>query len=258
MKNFKDRLPIFIYKIYDSFEFVKNLFKKHPINNNNLSCTPFFIIGSGRSGNTLLRSILCNHKEISIPPESYVLKDIFRKYKTFNFLNWEDKIKLILGEFESHEEFYTWEIDLQPVYRKLLLIDDEKRTLSNIIDEIYKHYSEIKFPEANIWGDKTPINTLYLHWIYKMFPNAKYIHLIRDGRDVVSSYLKMGRYNNIQEAADRWSKSIKKSQELSKRTNQDQYYELYYEEMVSNPKEEIKKLCSFLNIEFDENILKHQ
>ncbi|WP_197046710.1 sulfotransferase family protein [Oceanobacillus salinisoli] len=254
------KIPNYIYKLYDSYNLLKNfVFKRYPIKNSNskISCDPFFIIGSGRSGNTLLRAILTSHSDISIPPESYVLGSMVRKYQSLNFLNWEELVKVIIGELEAHPQFSTWEISLDPIYKRLLSLDSNKRTLANIIDLIYCFYSEQKFPGFKIWGDKTPLNTLNLKWIDKVFSKAKYIHIIRDGRDVVCSYKKANLYN-IEEASCRWNKSIELSRSFGKSKSPDRYMEVRYEDLVRNPENEIKSICEFLQIEYNVNMLNFQ
>ena len=259
MKYNQNNYPLFLYKLYDHCKLIKNIFTDRKKIKNNSNCnSPFFIIGSGRSGNTLLRAVLCNHSKISIPPESYVLPNMVRKFKSYNYLPWKELIKIIIGELESHNQFYTWEIDISPVYQRLLKIDNKDRTLQTIVNEIYTYYSEEKFPGFEIWGDKTPLNTLNLGWINKLYPNAKYIHIIRDGRDVVSSYLKMGRYDTVEEACQRWNNSINLAKKFGSNKGERQYYEIRYENFVTNPKDEINKVCNFLNIEYEKGMTDHR
>ncbi len=262
MKNFnydKYPLPLYFFKISNSLKLIRNFFfNRHPNRKktSNLSCIPFFIIGSGRSGNTLLRRILCQHGKIAIPPESYVLGSVIKKFQYINFLPWQEIVKIVLGEFQSHEEFYTWEISLDKVYKKLFNIEDDERCLAKIIDEIYRHYSKVKFPEAELWGDKTPINTLNLGWINKLYKDAKVINMVRDGRDVVSSYLKMGRYKTVEEACLRWDKSIEMVDKFGNYKPEEEYIDIKYENLVSSPQKEVKKICEFLSIEYEVEMIK--
>ncbi|MBM7556928.1 sulfotransferase family protein [Halanaerobacter jeridensis] len=260
MEHNSNCYPKILYKIYDSLKLIKNfIFDRYPINDskNELSCNPFFVIGSGRSGNTLLRSVLCNHSKVGIPPESYILGLMSRKWQTLNFLEWEDLVKVIVGTLESHPQFFTWETNLFPVYQRLLKLDKDNRSLAKIIDEIYCYYCDQKFPEAELWGDKTPINTLNLGWIDRIFDDVKYIHIIRDGRDAVNSYLKMGRYENVEEASWRWNKSIQLARNFGRTKSSNEYLEIKYEEFVSSPENEIEKVCNFLNLNFEEGMTKH-
>ena len=251
--------PLYIHKIYNRLKSLQNPFSaRYPIINapSNLSCTPFFIIGSGRSGNTLLRSILSGNSDISIPPESYRIPFAIKKFHIFNNRNWEDIVSQVLKEFEDCKEFYTWEINIKDVQKRLENIEDSKRTLSNIFDELFCTYAEKHSVGSKMWGDKTPMNTLYLDWIGTVFPHSKFIHIIRDGRDVASSYLKMERYGTILEAANRWINSIELAQSFGSKIKED-YMEIRYEDLVTNTESEIQRVCDFLNIKYDSAMLDH-
>ena len=251
--------PLYIHKIYNRLKSFQNPFSnRYQVINDesNLSCIPFFIIGSGRSGNTLLRSILSGNSDISIPPESYRIPFAIKKFHIFNNRDWEDIVSQVLKEFEDCKEFYTWEIDITDAQKRLENIADSKRTLSNIFDELFCTYTEKHSPGSKIWGDKTPMNTLYLDWIGTVFPRSKFIHIIRDGRDVASSYLKMERYNTILEAANRWINSIESAQSFGSKIKEN-YIEIRYEELVTKPEEVIKYTCDFLDIDYDSKMLDH-
>ena len=251
--------PLYIHKIYNRLKSFQNPFSnRYQVINDesNLSCIPFFIIGSGRSGNTLLRSILSGNSDISIPPESYRIPFAIKKFHILNNRDWEDIVSQVLKEFEDCKEFYTWEIDITDVQKRLENIADSKRTLSNIFDELFCTYTEKHSPGSKIWGDKTPMNTLYLDWIGTVFPRSKFIHIIRDGRDVASSYLKMDRYDTILEAANRWINSIESAQSFGSKIKEN-YIEIRYEELVTKPEEVIKDTCDFLDIAYDSKMLDH-
>ena len=251
--------PLYIHKIYNRLKSFQNPFSnRYQVINDesNLSCIPFFIIGSGRSGNTLLRSILSGNSDVSIPPESYRIPFAIKKFHIFNNRDWEDIVPQVLKEFEDCKEFYTWEIDITDAQKRLENIADSKRTLSNIFDELFCTYTEKHSPGSKIWGDKTPMNTLYLDWIGTVFPRSKFIHIIRDGRDVASSYLKMERYDTILEAANRWINSIESAQSFGSKIKEN-YIEIRYEELVTKPEEVIKDTCDFLDIDYDSKMLDH-
>ncbi|MGM0472462.1 MAG: sulfotransferase, partial [Bacillota bacterium] len=223
-----------------------------------LSCTPFFIIGCGRSGTTLLRSILNAHSDISIPPELISLANMITKYKKFNFISWNDLIKIIISTFKSTLHFSIWEVELDEIFEQLLELEVEERTLAKIIDTIYSNFLKHNFPKAKIWGDKTPLNTLNIELIDEVFPGAKYIHLVRNGKDVVSSYLNSTKYvNSVEGACARWNNHVSKALEFKNSQDEDEYLEIYYEDLVTAPKQEIEKICQFIGIEFDSTMLNY-
>jgi len=251
--------PLFIHKLYNRIaSFQRPFYSRYPVTSDpaNLSCTPFFIIGSGRSGNTLLRTILTGNSDLSIPPESYRLPFAIKRFHIHNNRDWKEIVAEVLDEFYSCREFYTWEINLDEVRDRLMNIDESRRTLSNIFDELYCAYSRKHAPESRIWGDKTPLNTLYLDWIGSVYPKSKFIHIIRDGRDVADSYLRMKRYQKLEEAARRWNTSINLAQSFGSKRGDD-YMEMRYEELVTDTEPVIRQACSFLGIDYSPSMLDH-
>lgn len=191
---------------------------------------PFFIIGSGRSGNTLLRRILYNHSTLHIPPETYVLGNGIKFFSVNRKLLWRELVFSTLAQFEYYPEFETFEISLRPLAWKLIHLPPDKRSLAFILDAFYRYHAEQHKIVCQRWGDKTPINTFALDRIYSVFPEAQFIHIIRDGCDVVASYRKARIYTNILEAANRWVSAITVAQNFIK-SHPENCLEIRYEEL---------------------------
>ncbi len=245
-------VPIFFHHLYNLALIGKGLLRRAPLRGRpeTLSCTPFFIIGSGRSGNTLLRAILTAHPMLAIPPESYVLGRAIRHYRFYSFLPWELLARLVITEFESFEQFPTWEIDIQPFYATALALPAEKRNLACLLDGLYGYYAQAKFSGATRWGDKTPANTFQVRLIDQVFPQAQYIHMLRDGRDAVSSYLAAGLYTDVEEACRRWLRSVETAQAFGARLGPTRYLEITYENLVRAPATTTQTVCHFLGVDF--------
>jgi hypothetical protein len=220
--------------------------------NNSLSCQPLFIISPGRSGTTLLRSMLVAGGEIAIPPESFVIGPTILKYVSFNS-TWNDIVRLVVAQFESHQKFYRWETDLRLAYRAGINIPYSDRSLARLIDEIFRCYLRQQLPDALYWGDKSPMNTFYLTWISKTFPKARYIHMLRDGRDVVASAVEQGQ--EVQSAVQRWNHGTRECLKLSKEIGSDRFLEIRYEELVSEPVDTLIRVCSFLGLRYKSRML---
>ena len=216
---------------------------------------PFFIIGSGRSGTTLLRAMLCGGGEVAIPPESYVLPVVIRKYASMRVMPWEALSSLILSEFEDYPEFVHWGIDIGECYREARALKGEGRNLSNLINIIYSKYAKKMFPDTKRWGDKSIVNTLHLKLIDKVFPSAKYIHMLRDGRDVVSSYMKADLSDSYEHAARLWKLNVRRAVRFGSTLDSSRYITVRYEDLVSHPEESLKALSIFLDINYRESML---
>lgn len=216
---------------------------------------PFlFIVGSGRSGNTLLRKLLMEQGDIYIPPESYVLAQEVITHLSACALNWNDKVDLTLAKFEYHPEFSTFGIDTLrdfSIHAKSFRVEHQQ--IGTIIIELYKWIAEKNGYSCYWLGDKTPLNTMHLGLIRKLIPNAVYIYMERDGVDVCHSYIKAGIYNNIAAAAHRWKNSRTAWQSFKKSIPTDSYIEIRYESMVENHEKTIKYILDFLNIPANKN-----
>lgn len=244
-----------IYILYHRF---KNLLPGGvPLNQISDNCAPFFIIGSGRCGTTLLRELLNLHSSVVIPPESYSLPMIYKKHKIYRSLPWHDYLKIILGEFENHSEFNTWGIDLTECKLNLALLDRQGQSLRRIIKDIYLSYAAKKGKANVLWGDKSVVNTLYLDHLDKIFLKTKYIHIIRDGFDVVASYLNSKLVNNLEEAAEKWNSAINYCAQY-KKTKPSHIFEIRYEDLVRHPKIQLQKVCKFLEIEFEPALINNK
>jgi hypothetical protein len=231
------------------------MFRRYPLADpvDSLSCAPLFIVGSGRTGTTLLRSMLVAGERIAIPPEIQVIRTAVRRYLSLQFIGWADLSRLIVALFESHNLFPLWDINLSPVYQTVINLSPQERSLARIIDEVLKCYAVQQFPKATMWGDQSPINTFYWPWISKTFPNAKYLHLLRDGRDTIASLI--GRGLDLESATERWVTSISQCSALQEHVAADQFLEVRYETLVQETEQTLKLICEFLALAYDAQML---
>ena len=215
---------------------------------------PFFIVGVARSGNTLFRRILTSHSGLHLPPETFVLGDCFKKWKTYNrSMAWPDLVHLILSQFELHHEYHTINTWLGPIVGELASVPSSQRNLATILNGFFRyHAQEAGKPQAR-WGDKTPLNSLYpetLEGIARTFPDAQFLHIHRDGMDVVYSHLSGGFYRKVEDAAERWRDVIRNSRALVEKYPE-RSHQLSYEDLVSKPEQTIRGVCEFLGVEYE-------
>jgi protein-tyrosine sulfotransferase len=217
---------------------------------------PFFIIGSGRSGSTLLRRMLNNHSMLGIPPETYVLGEVIKRYRQNRSLEWGDLVDLILSTFAFHPEFDTFDMSLQPLVQELQGAPINNRNLAYILDSFFHYSCEKRDKNCVRWGDKTPSNTFMLERIFSVFPDATFIHILRDGCDVVSSYVEAGIYSSYEEAANRWRISVRLVEKFYKRYP-NAGITIKYENLVAEPQRTLTKICSFLEVGYEESMLQN-
>lgn len=252
----KANVPFIFVWLFDTLAvFINFLFRRRKLTASHEFDEPFFIIGSGRSGNTLLRSMLVAGNEVSIPPESYVWPRIIRRYRTYSFLPWEICCSMVISEFEAYKEFYTWDVNLHNAHQRSRRLSGKNRSLSNIFHAVYSTYGEEKGKSGLRWGDKTPINTIYVDKLHKVFPRAQFIHIVRNPLDVVCSYVKAGLYNDYESAALFWKSATEKAAALGRKLPKEQFLEIQYEQLVSSPAEVLTEVCAFLGITYTDKLL---
>jgi hypothetical protein len=211
-----------------------------------------FIMGKERSGTTLLQTFLDGHPNIVAPPESefvLLLYPRFGKIKKWSEKNIHDFIE------ELYKEPWItkiWGID-RWYLTSLLLSVRVGADYSSICKVIYYCMRGEK-ENILLLSDKNPIYVLFANTILKIFPEAKFIHLIRDPRDNVSSHLKSFGATNTAFIAQKWLgyNTILKDNRLK---DPQRYYTLLYESMVEDTETNMKKLCEFLNVSFNERMI---
>lgn len=225
-----------------------------PVNRNE-SYRPFFIVGTPRSGNTLLRRILYIHPDVHIPPETYVIGNIIKTYRTYHrVLRWPELVYLTLAKFEFDPEFETFEMSLGPLARELIQLPPNEYSLAYLIDAFYRYHAALKGKTVIRWGDKTPLNTFYLDDIIQVFPDARFICMIRDGVDVVASLLETGLYSQLEDAAHRWLAALSATRTFSAK-HPGYCLEVKYESLVQEPVNIVNQICEFIGITFQEEMV---
>lgn len=214
---------------------------------------PLFIVGFGRSGTKLLRTILNKNKNINILQRetAFIPRFYNRYYNNGEILAEENIIRLYKSLtkttfFNSMNKKNNLKLDIS------FLLSIENPSFQNIIEVILKFYidnNKVNF----IWGDKTPNYLKNIKVLKNIFPEAKFIHIIRDPRDVAISYNKTWN-KSIYYTAYKWKKSMDLFfREKIKFSND--ICEIYYEKLLIDPKTEISKICKFLNVEFVEDMV---
>lgn len=215
---------------------------------------PVFIVGSGRSGTTLLRRLLMQGGQIHIPPESYVLGGVIRRFSVWRVMPWQAATRRVINAFERHPEFGTWGISARPILATLAHTPVSDRALSTIIDALYRFHSSEMGTGTARWGDKTPANTYCLPEIRRVFPDAKFVHMLRDGCDVVASMTAMGRVRTVEEAANLWTTSITAIDRFS-HEHPDSVLEVRYESLATEPEAVARRVCDWLGVDFTPSMI---
>jgi len=218
--------------------------------------SPFFIIGSGRCGTTLLRRVLTSVEGIHIPPENWALHDLCWRFEKYRMLeDWDTSVDIAaIAHFESTQGWFK-EIPEQFI-RIAKKCPKKDQSIYWLLDSLYRYHSKLKDIQCTRWGDKTPLNVNLLPYLIDIFPDAKFIHLLRDGVDVVHSWKKQGHYgDDVIKPAQRWYKSVTTANNFIEKYP-DKFLQIRYENLVQNPQIVTEEVCNYLSISLPDNILK--
>lgn len=224
--------------------------------------SPVFIYGHGKSGTTLLLSLLDGHPELLVfPIEPYFFGRLVRKTKD---LTETEKAALIVDFLKSlHERLRRkgyveaeTEIYLQ-AFKNRLVNPLPLSSMRECVEAIVLSYGDIAGllnDETQMWVEKTPEYEKYAQSAFGFWDDAKAIHMIRDPRDVFNSYRKVfgehEKYNvNEQWFSMRWIKSVRLAYRNQELYGSDRYLIVRYEDIVRKPKLSMRAITEFLTID---------
>ncbi len=211
---------------------------------------PIFIIGVHRSGTTLLRFMLSSHPNIYIPPESDFIPRFFLRYPQRELSSSDIRryLDIIFRQYRFVEDWKGKPPD--PVDFVHLL--NGHRTPATFLDLLYRLYAHQN--NAVRWGDKTPIYTSYVDLLHTIFPDAQFIHMIRDPRDLALSMVEHYRgrefHVDIYFAAKNWLRRTLKARQDGAVLGNNQYLEIFYEDLVNQPEQNLVKISNFIGEDF--------
>jgi hypothetical protein len=206
---------------------------------------PFFIVGSARSGTTLLRLILNAHPDVAVPPESRFVVELFTGGN-------EVDADAFLRRLGAHHRFHTWELPIEAVRDEIG--DATRLAYAAAVGAAFTAYARVQGKSR--WGDKTPRYVQHIPLLAGLWPAARFIHLIRDGRDVARSYADVPfGPKTVGKAARLWAVRVRTGITDGRRLEQGRYLEINYEDLVDDAEGETKDICDFLELDFDPGML---
>ena len=221
--------------------------------------SPFFVLGSPRSGTTLLRTVLCSHPDIFIPPENGSFLPMIRVFMSNRHADWDRVVDSVLDSFREGYEFAQWKLDLESIAQSAKALPTQDRSLAGLIEHLYGKYGETHAPGKSVWGDKsTPGDYHYLGKLSLVFPDARYVHIVRDGRDCVASSVRAGFFDNsYYTAAYAWRDNVHFCRRFGEQLGPDRFVQIRYEDLVSELRDALDGLCRFLGVEPSDAMLEH-
>jgi hypothetical protein len=221
-----------------------------------------FLVGSPRSGTTLLQRIVDAHSQIAIASESQWIARYYNRRigLTPDGIVTPDLVPKLL----EHPKFHRLAISGEVLEE--LVEPGGPIEYAAFVSQLFDHYGRAR--GKPLAGDKTPNYTRQIHVLHRLWPRAKFVHLIRDGRDVCLSLLNWKRKaarmaelfptweeDPIATAALCWERDVGQGREQGRLLGPESYDEIRYESLVTRPEEEVRGLCSFLGVPYEPAML---
>jgi len=207
---------------------------------------PVFVVGCPRSGTTLLRDLLRSHPRLSFPPESGGLP---RLYRVHGDPPSDRRARLLAAELLGSHSLERWGLDLRPADL------EQARSFVAVVTPAYEEWARREGKPR--WGDKTPQHVLAIPLLARLFPTAQFVHVLRDGRDVAVSLAgKRWGQRSAYTAAVAWRRYVEAGLAGGRPLGAGRYHELSYERLLGAPEPTLRRLCAFLEEDFEPAMLK--
>jgi hypothetical protein len=230
------------------------------------SKAPFFVLGSQRSGTTLLRLMMTCHPNLAMPYETGFITAFARdasfitpfrnRLSRYDNLQSRSQMASLLDDIMTFPFVRAGDLGID----KELILSKEIDSYPGLIDAIMTEYAKAR--GKNRWGDKTPEYTEDIDIIWRLFPGCKFIHLVRDGRDVVLRQLNVRLENWFSKSmpllAQRWAYKTTICHKVGSVLGPEYYMEERFENLIQNPETVLRKICDFLGEPYSAEMLNYK
>lgn len=208
---------------------------------------PVFLVGMNGSGTTMLLDSLGRHSQLyAFPRETRVLPHLIANIERFGDLA-DDDAFLRLWEEVRKIGVLRYVNDGQPVP---LPEDwaDTPRNLAAVLDRVFKYFAQRQGKSR--WCEKTPQHAQHILSLATIFPKAKFVHMIRDGRDSAASF-KRRWHRTPALTIFRWKKVVEEGRRQGMSLGPNRYLEVRYEDLTTDPERWLRRVSEFLSVPFE-------
>jgi hypothetical protein len=197
--------------------------------------------------------MLDRNSELAIPYESFFVPQLAHRH------GGRPDLDDFLDDLRRLRTLYDWGIAPEDVRPRLR----EGMTTREAIGAIFETYADRQGKPR--WGDKTPLYMQQLPLLERVFPDAVWVHLVRDGRDAALSFLELpegfagktwAQPRTVAQFAARWRMEILAARRLGRHAGS-RYLELRYEDLVTEPDRELRRVCEHGSLTWEPGMLDH-
>ncbi len=209
-----------------------------------------FVVASPRSGTTLLRMMLDAHPEMAVPFETHFVPELIGAVEAGGGA--ASALQVVTG----HRRWGDFGLDDEALAERLR--SHGELTPGDAVRSFYTLYAESQGKPR--WGDKTPEYVEFMRPIAGALGEARFVHVIRDGRDVAMSRIRWrqkrsGKTPPVRRMARRWKEAITVAREQARKVGH--YVEVRYEDLVAEPEATLGRICDFAELDYDSAMLSY-
>jgi len=220
-----------------------------------------FLVGCPRSGTTLLQRLTDAHPELAIVHETLWIPGFYER--RVGLTPDGEVTPALLPRLLEHRRFEQLAIGADELERLLAALAPVH--YARFVGALFDRYGAER--GKRLVGDKSPGYVRSIAVLHELWPRARFVHLIRDGRDVCLSALGWPKADRVfaelttwpdepvVTAALWWERSVRLGREAGRALPVGLYHELRYERLVDDPEGECRALCAFLGIRYDAAML---
>lgn len=213
---------------------------------------PILLLGAPRSGTTLLQLMMHAHPRLAVPAENrWVLPAYYRRREFGDLSDPRNRDRLARFITDTRPAFNNFGLPAQLVRERVV---DGPPTLGSGLETVMRCYAERV--GADRWCDKRPAYFRHVPALLRLFPDAQFIHLIRDGRAVASSLLRTPWFRgDLGQAIGTWRMAMADTARARTMLPPDRWLDVRFEDLLTDPEAQLRRLSAFLGEDFDARML---
>lgn len=212
---------------------------------------PVFV-GSGRSGTTLLRTIFNAHPDLAMAHEPQFMGTVVRKRRALQRGGFD--LGRFLETIYKNSNYRRMELGREEL--EAALSSDPPGNLPDAVRAVFSLWAEGQ--GKPLYGDKTPGYIIQIPELARLFPEARFVNVVRDGRNVALSYLERPwGPSTIAEGALYWRSRVGRGRRAGRALGPARYIEVRYEDLVADTEAQVRRVCEFLDLPWKPEMLRY-